>query len=165
MKTPSANDHRSSLRVLCCFTAALAANGAHAQSITDGTRVVEFGMVGIALGQGARLNLVSTADPREVPPGPCKATLQFLDGQGSELLPAVQVDLGVGEATHAEMIRGRQSGRVQFRARALLSDPPNAVPPGPCAPVIATLEVIDVLTARTSLLVSPATTRTVSTPR
>ena len=56
-----------------------------------------FGMVGLADGQTARLNLVNLGIPTAtgIPPGPCRAHLKFFDGDGN-LLAAQPVDLKPG---------------------------------------------------------------------
>lgn len=117
-----------------------------------------FGMIGIAEGQTARLNLVNIGTVG-IPPGPCRATLEFFDGAGNVLasrrvrvlegnatsldfeLPAVQVN---GDATVATPLRAE--------IRAAVAPIDNGVPPGPCR---ATVEIFDTATGRTSVLLPP----------
>jgi hypothetical protein len=65
--------------------AAVGVGVAHLKAFNPQPDPPRFGMVGIAEGQTARLNLVNLLTPgaSTVPPDPCRAELQFLDGDGN----------------------------------------------------------------------------------
>jgi hypothetical protein len=65
--------------------ATIGAGVAHLKAFDPQPDPPRFGMVGIADGQTARLNLVNLLTPgaAALPPGPCRAELQFLDGDGN----------------------------------------------------------------------------------
>ncbi len=122
-----------------------------------------YGMVGIATGQTARLNIVNVGvvDPTTgIPPGPCRARLQFVDGDGNEL-----ASRGVApEMGHAKFLDFTQSFvpvdtaaaaplRAEIRA-VVLTD--NGVPPGPCR---VTLEIFDNVTGRSDIVLPPGPCR------
>jgi hypothetical protein len=124
---------------------------------------INFPTVGISLGQTARLHLVNLglAGPGTIPPGPCRAQMGFLDSAGNLLAPMSQLSLAPGQAGFVDLNRDALTGftgfanlRVQSRATISFVAPPDPdIPPGPCDNMHANLEVIDNLTARTSVLV------------
>jgi hypothetical protein len=132
--------------------------------------VGSFGMVGIASGQTARLNLV-LSQPQvaggQLPPGlPVRVQLSLVDAMGNPLLPsscapgadlclgatAQSVSLVPGQSTFLD-VTGDQvidgSGRAEIRAVAKVYPPGPPVVP---ANLIATLEIIDNATKKTILL-------------
>jgi hypothetical protein len=120
-----------------------------------------FGMVGIAEGQTARLNLVNLlpASPVALPPGPCRAELQFLDGDGSVLASRL-VQLEAGHAAFLDFTPafvpintvGDAAAPLRAEIRASVNLGVGGLPPGPCR---ATLEIFDNTTARTAIFVQP----------
>jgi hypothetical protein len=66
-------------------SAAVGVGVAHLKAFNPQPDPPRFGMIGIAEGQTARLNLVNLLSPgaATIPPGPCRAELQFLDGDGT----------------------------------------------------------------------------------
>ena len=119
-----------------------------------------YGMVGIADGQTARLNLVNLGVPDPttgVPPGPCRMGLKFVDADGNVL-----ASRGVApEAGHSTFLDFTPSFvpinttdavtplRAEIRA-VVFSD--NGLPPGPCR---VTLEIFDNATGRTQIALYP----------
>jgi hypothetical protein len=121
----------------------------------------KFGMLGITFGQTARVSVTNLAaptstDPNGLPPGPCTVEINFLDGQGNALLPAVLKDVAPGQTVFADLNRNTLAGasdfRVQSRAAISFIPPPDpGAPPGPCAAMLAGEEVINNLTGRTTV--------------
>jgi hypothetical protein len=143
---------------------ALAAVGfgiAHLKAFNPQPDPPRFGMVGIAEGQTARLNLVNLYPPGPpvVPPDPCRAELQFLDGDGN-VVAARRVQLVAGHAAFLDFAPAfvpiNTVGdavaplRAEIRANVVLAA--GGVPPGPCR---ATLEIFNNATGRTTVLQPP----------
>jgi len=153
--------------------AALAGNGLVAARMSSrivqrptesaGERSAEltFGMVGIARGQTLRLNVVALArkgdkstvdnplDAVDVPPGPCKVDLSFMDGEGNLLLPAVQRTLEIGHAIFVDLNRDlldRPGNRLEIRVMV------NVICSTDRGGIVAvpTLEVFDNITGKTT---------------
>jgi hypothetical protein len=124
-----------------------------------------FGLVGLAPLQALSITAVNltTPDP-DVPPSPCRVRLTFVDAAGSPfinalgvpvtraapLLPGEILSLALPAATAFGDIR---LSRVPVRVKVEV-DPGPAQTPNACSGVTNTLELIDLLTARTSLVVS-----------
>jgi hypothetical protein len=163
-----------SLVLLVVALLTLVAVGAAAQ--TD-TPAVPFGLVGLARGETARLNVVNL-----VPPDPCHVTLQFLDAAGQAFPGAgAEADLAPGQATHLDLPSGAAFATsaatvVRRRVRASVessagSPSTNGVPPGPCIGLVSTLELFDSFTGRLvafykppGLPIAPAPTTTSGPP-
>jgi hypothetical protein len=119
-----------------------------------------FGMVGIAEGQTARLNLVNLTPPGppDVPPDPCRADLQFLDGDGNVVTSRL-VRLEAGHAAFLDLsptfVPVNTVGDAVAPSRAEIRANVNlgvaGLPPGPCR---ATLEIFDNTTAQTTVFVA-----------
>jgi hypothetical protein len=117
-----------------------------------------FGMIGIADGQTARLNIVNLGVPDPttgLPPDPCRVRLQFVDADGNVL-----ASRGVApEGGHAKFLDFAPSFvntidavaplRAEIRA-VVLAD--NGVPPDPCR---VTLEVFNNASGRTTFVLQP----------
>jgi hypothetical protein len=139
-----------SLALLVVALLTLVAVGAAAQ--TDAP-AVQFGLVGLARGETARLNVVSL-----VPPGPCHVTLQFLDAQGVAFPGALaEVDLAPGQATHLDLPSGAAFAtsaatvlrrRVRASVETSAGGPSTNGSPSPCIGVVSTLELFDSFTGR-----------------
>jgi hypothetical protein len=115
-----------------------------------------YGMIGIADGETARLNVVNLGVPDPttgVPPDPCRMRLQFVDAEGNVL-----ASRGVApEMGHSKFLDFTPSFipintidavaplRAEIRA-VLFTD--NGIPPGPCR---VTLEIFDNATGRTQI--------------
>ncbi len=118
-----------------------------------------FGMVGIAEGQTARLNLVNLGIPTAtgLPPGPCRAHLKFFDGDGN-LLASRPVDLKPGEAAFLDFVpsfvppvNGTDLAPLRAEIRGAVRPDDDLLAP-PCK---ATVEIFDNATGRTSILYAP----------
>jgi hypothetical protein len=114
-----------------------------------------FGIFGITPVDVIRLHVTNVASEVGVPPGPCKARIGFVSGDGTVLKTAdvtiadghsVSIDLNYFEATAS----GVAASPVHVNVRPVF----NILPPGLCfTPVSA--EVADVNTARTNVYVLP----------
>jgi hypothetical protein len=122
-----------------------------------------FGMIGLTQGQTIRLNVVNLTPERQLPPGPCRVVLSFLDAGGQPFTDSngqviqSEVELKAGESAFLDLngdgfVGPSTNGgpeRLQLRPIArVLQEPRGNLPPGPCFP---TMEVFDNATGRTSL--------------
>jgi hypothetical protein len=110
---------------------------------------VQFGLVGLARGETARLHAVNLLAP------PCRVTLEFLHEQSEAFPGAVaEIDLESGQAAHLDLPAPTAFAspfvpRMRFRASVETSAVPSTdTPPGPCAGVVSTLELFDQVTGR-----------------
>jgi hypothetical protein len=119
-----------------------------------------FGMVGIAQGQTARLNLVHTgsAVPGLIPPDPCRARLRFLDADGN-VLTALTAEVPAGHSTFldftpASIPTNLADALAPLRAevRASVRFLTDQTPPDPCR---TNVEIFDNVTGRTTVLFPP----------
>ena len=130
----------------------------------DSPKVDTFGMVGLAAGQTARLNVLNLGGQGSPTAPTCIVSLVFLDDQGQllktntlELRPARSVSLDL-DADSDLALAANQRRQV----RALIAPLPTA--PGEAAsacPLMPTLEIFDRSTGKTSVVL----TNTVSIPR
>ena len=119
---------------------------------------ISFGMLGVARGQTARLNVTNAGETHGI-----TVHWRFLDSDGEVLRTQdgqpVQRTMTL-EPGHSAFLQinaddfiGRNEVRLNFRPLVIVQPPPvdgtQAYPPGPTVP---TLEVIDNATARTTLL-------------
>jgi hypothetical protein len=147
--------------VLAAAALALAPGAGAAPGQSRGSRHL-FGVVGFAAGQTVRLSVVNTLPPSpvregELPPGPIRLRIAFLDGEGRQLGTARR-ELAAGRSTSFDLGFGRVGGdarRIQLRAVVEVVMAPGRGP-DPCH---STLEIIDDDTARTSVFVHPAAVR------
>jgi len=138
---------------------------------------IEFssGMVGLAFGQTARLNVVNVgaATPSPIP---CVLVLAFQDADGRILKQmfvsvmagkAAQLDLTLSDSDGKASDQGREvNARVQIRGigyNPLLS-PGSGTPQPPSCNLVPTLELFDTVTGRTAVIVTDFTTPSFSTP-
>jgi hypothetical protein len=109
-----------------------------------------FGMLGLAAGQTARLNVVNVGIAT-VSPLPCVLALAFLDSD-SKILKQTFVSVGFGKAAFLDLkMSDGGSGRVQIRGigyNPLLS-PGAAIPQPLSCNLVPTLELFDTDTGRT----------------
>jgi hypothetical protein len=145
----------------CVF--ALAAAGVFAQVVTTPAVTTTTGMIGVAGGQMARLNVLNPGDRPNVVPPPagvyCSAVVEFLDG-GGKVLKSTTVNVSPGQATPFDLFSDSDlnlalTERTEIRAIIM---PPAVIPvvststaplqPTVCT-LIGTLEIIDSLTNRT----------------
>jgi hypothetical protein len=121
-----------------------------------------FGMVGIAEGQTARLNLVNLGAPAAIPP-PCRARLRFLDADGN-VVASRSVVVEAGQAAFLDFAPsfapintvGDVALPPRAEIRAVVNFGIDTVPPGPCR---ATVEIFDTATGRTSVFIPPGPCR------
>jgi hypothetical protein len=113
-----------------------------------------FGMVGITVGQTARLNVVNAiSDPGVVP---CRVTLSFFDSAGRLLGGPDTKLLGAREAAFSDFAITdpgiRPGDRVQFRANVSLEFD-NPLERRACGNnLIPTLEIFNTATGQTQIL-------------
>ena len=115
----------------------------------------DSGVVGIARGQAARLNVVNTSDiyrAAGVPPDPCLVTLSFYGSDGTllaqttkTLLPGQAASLDVNAFNFAP----NQGARLQVRAVVTVTPGPNGI--APC--VMPTIEGFNLADGKTAFLV------------
>jgi len=113
------------------------------------------GMVGLASGQTARLNVVNVGVPTPSPV-PCVVALAFLDSD-SKILKQMFVSVGFGKAAFVDLVTGK-SGPGRFQIRGIGYNP--LLTPGPAIPqplscsFVPTLELFDTETGRTAVIVT-----------
>jgi hypothetical protein len=109
-----------------------------------------FGMVGLDPLETVRLNAICADGPLPggVAPGPCDVTLTFRDISG-RLVKQMTKTLQPGEGTFLDL-----RGMEMPLAGARLEFEPN-IPPSGRGFVLATVEVFDSFTGRTSALLNP----------
>jgi len=138
----------------------------HAQ-VRSRTPIVYFGMAGIVRGESARLSVSNVlVDPPEpdLPPGPCRVTISFVDGSGNTLMgpdgrPVSRtVTLQPGQSAFlqisADDFLSRTTdavgaGRLNFRPVVSVQPASNRIPPDPCIP---SLEILDTASMQTKLV-------------
>jgi hypothetical protein len=72
------------------------------------TPTLSFGMIGLGMGQTARLNavnLVRTPPPFAIAQVPCKVELDLYDGQGKLIMQKTVANLGYGQADFLDVTR------------------------------------------------------------
>ena len=120
-----------------------------------------FGMVGVARGQTARLNVSDTSGSY-----PCSAELGFVDADGN-LIKSSRILIEQGKSRSLDLIRDElqvSGNRVQARAVLSVTGAPVAGRmAGACAP-IATVEVFDNETGRTTVTLTQSQPAAVTTP-
>jgi len=107
-----------------------------------------FSLVGLALNESLRINVVAPAAQPGFPPSPCSAALSFLDANGNSVGANSSVNLNPGQSAsfdlNANALLQRFGQRVEVRPIAV------TYPPNPC---IVSSEVFDNFTAFTTLVV------------
>jgi hypothetical protein len=78
-----------------------------------------FGMVGITRGQVLRLNVTHLEGTVDSASGPTQVELDFVDGDGNQLVPAVQATLAPGHSTFLEY-RGNEFGEGRMEIRPVV---------------------------------------------
>ena len=141
------------LAALACALLVLGAAPAFAAAPPEPERMA-FGLVGIAFGQAIQVSVANTRlqAPPEPEAPPIAVEIVFLDGDGSVFKRSVQT-IATGQSATLTLARGELSprgGRAMVRALVRFAQPPDPDAIGRAIPVAATLEVVDVLTGRTS---------------
>jgi hypothetical protein len=143
---------------LCALVIAVGASSRSANAFNPQPDPPRIGMVGIADGQTARLNLANVSAPDDVlVPPPCRAQLQLLDADGN-VLAQRRVSVAAG---HAAFVDFRPSfvptnlgdvlGPLRAEIRAAVDFADGVFPP-PCR---ASLEIFDNVTGRTQIALLP----------
>ncbi len=105
----------------------------------------QLGLVGLALGQTVRLNVVA------FPPDPCLGVLQFLDSHGApQPMPDISVALQPGQAAFLDLpaaLLGLQPGQRAEVQPIVMTDPASA-----CQ---ATVEVYSTASGKTRAVLTP----------
>jgi hypothetical protein len=122
-----------------------------------------FGMVGLTAGQELRLSLNNLCDGAihlcdgSVIPGPCEATISFLDLNGRDLVPSTLVMLKqAGQTGFVDLLASHGiiiNDKTRLQVRGLVSFPPVRDPTAvnPCANVRATIELFDAKSGQTTV--------------
>src|SRR5262249_31475852 len=135
-----------------CFVQQTGAQGPVASLLPS----VQFssGMVGLASGQTARLNVVNVGVPTPSPV-PCVVALAFLDSD-SKILKQMFVSVGFGKAAFVDLVMGKSAGRFQIRGIGYnpLLTPGPAIPQALSCSFVPTLELFDTETGRTAVIVT-----------
>src|SRR5712671_5164890 len=160
----SAETTRSRRLVMAFFVAVLIGGGALIREMSAFNPQPDppFGMVGIADGQTARLNLVNLGKPDPLTgaiPPPCRARLQFADSQGN-VLATRDVAPRAGRAAFLDFVPdfappintvGDIAPLLRAEIRAVVTFDDGTLAP-PCR---VTAELFDNATGRTSILYPP----------
>jgi hypothetical protein len=155
---------------LGALTAALVlGDGLAGASVPGDPDMPAFGLIGLAAGQTARIN-VSHPGSRLLPPDPCRVRLSFVDGAGTTLA-AIESLVAPNQSVHldvdAAVLARTSAGGLAVRPIVAAIGNPDLFPgtgaignpdlrPGIC---VATLEVFDSATGITSVLSSPSVVR------
>ncbi len=125
-----------------------------------------FGLTGVTIGQFARLNVAVIGPSQDdLAPRLCPVRLAFFGADGAELMPAefmpAEFNVPEGESRSLEFRRPlRTLGTLLVRASVEVSPPdPDVSPPDPDLPpctLLSTLEIVDALTGRTTVMLVPA---------
>ena len=151
----------------CAF--AFTALSLAAQSVPATQSIQTTGMIGLAEGQTARLNLLNPGVPAPALGVVCTAGVAFLDDQGNVLksktatvLPGTSAPLDLD--SHADLNLATDERR---EIRAVIKIPPVLPPAGSTistCKLIHTLEIFDNISHRTQAILAPAVTISVSVP-
>jgi hypothetical protein len=127
-----------------------------------------YGMIGLTAGETLRINVANPAlplTPGAVSPGPCRVELEFLDGSGNVLLPAVQFTLKAGESAHYDLngdklippVTTPSPSRMEVRPVVLILPSPTAVGIAALAlgPCVSSIEIFDNATGKTLVTSGP----------
>lgn len=164
------NRRTAAITVAIAVTAALGTR-AEAQIVPGAPDQPAFGLVGIARGQSARVN-VAIGNPGlrsgEFPPGPCHVTLGFVNEsnqpftnrRGTPIVADGTVNPGASLSLeiHSNEVFNAGDGRRKLLRPVVIGDiiPDNPdLPAGPCPGFAATLEVLDSAAGATSVLYAP----------
>jgi hypothetical protein len=109
-----------------------------------------FGLFNVVKGQTARVNVSYVETPRGFPPGPCRATVSFYDGDGRLIGQSTQV-LEPGKTAQFDYQTGGlpAGSRARIRASVHVEAPDGSVVP--C--IMPSLEVFAADTGKTALFI------------
>ena len=173
VKKPGIENKKTCLLALLLVVAGVSGNPACAQSTAAATEMGAYGMVGIASGQTARLNVYYPPGPpnRQYPPGPpTRVQLSLMDAHGSLAIQSAcdgrsidcpggsqtSVMLAPGQSAFLEVSGDQLAGALsRAEIRPVVSVTPPGPPNVPANAIITTFEVIDNATSKTVLLYHP----------
>ncbi len=119
-----------------------------------GTDVGNGMPAGITRGQTARLNVLHPPDPF-LPPDPCRVALAFFDAAGAELaartVSVARGHLALLDVSGDDLLRDPGVGRIQLYGLVAVRQADRRA----CRGLVATLEVFDNETLRTTVVVHP----------
>lgn len=148
----------------------LAATGLFAQTTTPAAPTVgtthTSGMVGLALGQAARINVLNAVSPSATatPSIPCVASLTYYDAAGA-MLKTATVTVAPGAAAHLDIdsdidlalqVNQRKDIRATFVVLAVptpVASSTAATPVAPACHLIGNVEIFDEISGRTEVVV------------
>jgi hypothetical protein len=155
----------SATRILRAVCVVLAGYGGFAQhcaaqvAVPVALPLVQFssGMVGLAPGQTARLNVVNIGTTTPTSPIPCILVLAFLDSDG-KILKQMVASLASRKAAFVDLVAvpGAGGGRIEIRGigyNPLLS-PEAAVPQPISCNLVPTLELFDTESGKTAVILA-----------
>lgn len=114
----------------------------------DSGPVFEFGFVTEGRGQSMRLNATFTDLDGDLPPGPCRVTLSFYDGDGRLVMETIET-VELGQTVSLDVPAGELPATVRKRLRATVRV--EALPGGLIPCIMPSLEVFNADTGKTSL--------------
>jgi hypothetical protein len=134
-------------------------------SAQDSPKVDTFGMVGLAGGQTARLNVLNMGSQAPGAATTCLVSLLFLDDQGA-LLKTNTLEVGPARSVSLDLDADKDlalAATQRRQIRGLIAPIPEVPPPGGTATCVLmpTLEIFDRLTGKTSIVMAS----TMSIPR
>lgn len=129
-----------------------------------------FGMFGVTQIQRAHLHVALPAvqkTPGQLPPGPCRVEVSFVDEAGKEVQPPTVHTLWPGQAGNEIFTPTRTVPNPELRAaaptiddfrhqlRAIVNPLDSTLPPGPCRGLLATVQVDNQQGGAPTLTLSP----------
>ena len=131
----------------------LLATGTPAPAQTPTTAKSElpaFGMIGLAKGQVAILNLVLSEAAEENHPG-CQVTASFVDAEGAvfnnpagnPIMETFTLEPRIAADLRLPAVQILAEGQVRTSIRAVLAPAPNIATPSRCSCLIASLELVN----------------------
>ena len=173
VKKHGIENKKTCLLALLLVVAGVSSNPACAQGTAAATEIGSYGMVGIASGQTARLNVYFPPGPpsRQFPPGPpLRVQLSLMNAHGSLAIQSAcdprSIDCLGGSQTSVMLAPGQSAfldvsgdqlagGLSRAEIRPVVSVIPPGPPGVPANAIITTFEVIDNATSKTVLLYHP----------
>jgi hypothetical protein len=142
------------------FLAAILSAQTALPPIAVAPNIQTFGMIGLAEGQTARLNVLNPGVPAPLATGIiCSALLTFYDDQGTQLksstvnvIPTHSLELDLDADTDLKLAVNQRK-----QIRATIQIPPVLPPQGQAVstcPLIPTLEIFDRVTGKTQVVLS-----------
>jgi len=147
--------HADSLGLTAQIATPISLPGGIAGPIVFGQSLRTSGMVGLATGQTARLNLLNPqVQPRATAGASCSAAVAFVDAAGN-VLQSKTVSVGPGQSVPYDLVGSNSRTEI----RATVEVPPLVPPAGSAIPIALpcnlspTLEIFDTNSGRTDLII------------